>query len=279
MSRRAKAIAAALIAAPGLALAFAPAAGPAPAPFEIEAGWRSETEPGRMWIERGPDRVDLAKQGAAYRAQTAHQELTSSQALLVAQFGTREVSLPIRFTPAKPKMAFTVQDGPVVPCTDAQVRRLEAPGPTYTAQVDAYFRARRLAKEGDCGSIRQRVVKAWFDRSFALADSHDHITLDVEAKDELMKYPGQANYASVMASRALTRLVQIDYGYQQALVEDGAWAEAAEVNAALVERLDADQGLALAAAQYQGVTDERLTLDRDFIEARATVAEAAAGPE
>ena len=199
--------------------------------------------------------------------------ITVRGANLVAQYGADQVTLPVRFVPGKPAMSFAVQNPPLVPCVHSAVARLEAPGPSYAAQLEAYYSARRLARSGTCGpSMKSRVVKAWFDRSYVLADNNDHIALDAEAAAALKAFPLHQAYAGIMEQRMSSRLAQLDYSYQMALASDGEYAAAAAVNEAMIERLEGDQTFASAVAEYQDLTVGQLRLDATILNRRAVMA-------
>lgn len=245
--------------------------------FSITTTVTGDEQPAGVWVEQGPQRADLTRSGATYvGSMPGSGVVTVRSANLVAQYGPNQVTLPVRFVPGKPAMSFAVQNPPLLPCAHAAVSRLEAPGASYAAQLNAYYKARRLAQSGNCGETNQaRVVRAWFDRSYTLADSNDHIGLDAEAASALKAIPLHRTYARIMEQRMTSRLAQLDYAYQMALATDGEYAAAAAVNAALITRLQSDETFANAVAQYQDLTVGQLRLDASVLDRQA----AAVGPQ
>ncbi|RZJ45535.1 MAG: hypothetical protein EON87_07275 [Brevundimonas sp.] len=241
--------------------------------FSFTATSAGDVAPGRLWIEQGPQSFPLTLSGSNWSGTApASGVVLTRRANLLAQYTDGQVTLPIRFVPAKPQMRFSVQNPPLLTCIPPNVTRLEAPGASYAAQVDAYFKARRLALSGNCGATMQRrVVKAWFDRSYVLQNDNDHIALDQEAKAALQAYPQHAAYATLMGNQASGRSAQIDYNYQQALFQSQDYSAAVEVNAAMTERIREDEGFA-AGALEQGVTLDRLVSDSVVLEARRDAA-------
>lgn len=270
-----KAISVAVMMAAGLAggAVGQPAMQTPVATFSFTATSTGDTPPGRLWIEQGPQSFPLTLAGGSWSGTApASGIVLTRRANLLAQYAGAQVTLPIRFVPGKPQMRFSVQNPPLLTCIPPNVTWLEAPGSSYAAQMDAYFKARRLALSGNCGATMQRrVVKAWFDRSYVLQDENDHIALDQEAKTALQAYPQHAAYAILMGNQAFGRSAQIDYSYQQALFRSQDYAAAVEVNAAMAERIREDDGFA-AGALAQGVTLDRLGSDSVVLEARRDAA-------
>lgn len=240
-----------------------------PQTFSFTSTWAGDAEPVRLWIEQGPQQFPMTRSGSSWTGTApAAGIVLSRRASLLAQYADGRVALPIRFVPAKPQMRFSVQNPTVLACIPPNVTRLETPGPSYSAQVDAYFKARRLAQEGDCGTTMQRrVVKAWFDRSYNLQNENDHIALDQDALAALKVYPQHTAYATLMGNQATGRQAHIDYAYQQSLYFSRDFAAAVEVNAAIAERIQEDEAFA-AGALEQGLTLGRLQSDGALLAAR-----------
>lgn len=257
----------------GLGLAGPVGGQPAPAQdFSITATSSGAEQPTQMWVEQGPQRIPLTASGGAYVGSVPRSGvMTVRGANLVAEYGREQITLPVRFVPGKPAMILAIQNPELLPCVHARVAQLEAPGASYGAQLSAYYQARRLAQSRTCGpTMERRVVKAWFDRSYTLAKENDHIALDAEAAKALKAIPQHQAYARIMEQRMASRLVQLDYAYQMALLGAGEYAAAVEVNDALTERLQEDTTLASAAAEYQNLTVDRLQLDAVVLNERVT---------
>lgn len=254
----------------GAALAGAATGQPEPPQtFSFTSTWTGEAEPVRLWVEQGPQQFTMTRSGTSWTGTAPGAGIVlSRRASLLAEFADGRIALPIRFVPAKPQMRFSVQNPALLACIPPNVTRLESPGPSYSAQADAYFKARRLAQEGDCGpTMQRRVVKAWFDRSYILQKENDHIALDQEALAALQAYPQHTNYATLMGNQATGRQAHIDYAYQQSLYFSKDFAAAAEVNAAIAERIREDETFA-AGALEQGLTLGRLQSDGALLAAR-----------
>lgn len=250
-----------------------PGATPGPA-FEITATWSGDDEPTAMWIEQGPSRLALTRSGQAFSGRAPiGAVLLTRRATLVAAYGGELVTLPVRFVPSDPVMEFSVHAARPTACVDSAIRRLETPGSTYSAQVQAYFTAKKLvALTGRSACVpltRARVVKAWFDRSYSLARDNAHIAIDTEAAEALKKIPAQQAYAERMEREILTQGFGLDYNASRRLAAHGAFVEALATNQALTQSLEADDALAQAVAEVQKVNAARLSMDRDFLAARA----------
>lgn len=255
-----------------LSLAGGAAGEPGPSSmFRFTSTWAGDVAPTRLWIEQGPQQFPLTRSGATWAGTApASGVVLTRRANLMAEYPDGAVTLPIRFVPARPEMQFAVQNPPLLTCIPPNLTRLER-AVAYSEQVDAYFKARRLAQSGDCGATNQaRVVRIWFDRSFNLASENDHIAPDEEAYRQLRAYAAHRAYADGMWARLNGLTAGLDYRYQMSLASQGDYSAAAEVNAAIVERLASSEALTADAAQYQGVTEALLASDGAYLRARAS---------
>lgn len=248
----------------------APGAGPV---FEITTTWSGEAEPTAMWIEQGPSRVNLTLAEGVFKASAPFgSTLLTRRATLVAAYGDELVTLPVRFVPSAPTMRFSIHAARPTSCVDSAIRRLEAPGSAYSAQVQAYFTAKKMAVltgASACATVtRARVVKAWFDRSYILARDNAHIAIDTDAAAALKAIPAHRAYAERMEREIMTRAAGLDYNATRQMARAGEFAAALATNQALTRSLEADPDLAQAVAEVQRIDGERLSLDRDYLTAR-----------
>ena len=256
-----------------LALALGPASAQSPplSKFSISVAWTG-APPERVYVDVAGTPIRLDQQGTAFVGTAPFGDVRLARAaVLVAGYSDgAEVTLPLRFTQKSPKMDLRIYNGPGLRCIEDDYGVLERGAHNYTVLLRSYFQAKQLAMSGACLSdlARARVVRAWFDRSAELADLHDHIDLDQQAKSELERFPSHAAHARVTSRRLAARYSGIDYQLSLALSRAGDVEAAVEVNEALTERLLSDPGLAVSVERFQHVDTDRLAIDLANFEGR-----------
>lgn len=254
---------------------------PPAAEFDIEARWTPAQEPSAVWLQIDGERVDLVRGASSYTKRVPMDGLLGRRAFLHARYVNGDAVIPVRLIQAKPRMALTVHRSPGgVVCDFTTIRRLRQSTNEYLDQIVQYFDAKRLVREWPSycpQAVRSDVVGAWYRNSYRLART-DHIELDEDASQQWdgvrrrVQLPksqqryGLTDAFEIEQFEASALLSGYDYRHQLQLIDEQAFDEALAVNEAMMDAFVADEALATAAAQAQGVTVRRLADDRAYIE-------------
>jgi hypothetical protein len=176
--------------------------------------------------------------------------------------GVTAIHIPLRKT-ATPK------------CIKANVDIVEKPAADRDRQFRAYLLARDLFYlSGDdvCGSILMpKVVKGWFDRSFALAISYPFVALDRDAVAEARRVMG-ATYVDPYVKQVEAYELRLLNNRKIASIRSGNFGNAMRLQELIVGKTAKDAGLAKAAEQYEMLTPILLENDGTWIKTLATTA-------
>lgn len=260
------------------AVAAAPAAAQAPpVRISLSVEWRGEA-PVRMFLDRSnAPPLALTPNGAAFTAELETAAGVNDGYLRAEYPDGEETALRIRLVPFAPAVPVTFFRAPPAACVNGVVAPLEGRTTQIRANLEAYFKARDLARDRastPCGSLmRKRVAHAWFNRAYALAVGADYIAFDEDAAENLRRVdPG----AEADIRRYLQQIEGRRFGLAYRVQ---SWAQRqgdAVLALTVVEDLDrryAEDADVRAAAKLQGIDRDRLEDDLTFLRAIAPAAE------
>jgi len=254
------------LAAPGVASAQNSGGG---VRYTLSIDARGET-PTAMFLDRpnaAPQRL-TATDGTFTGTVLGPARVTSAELRARYADGTEE-SLAIRLVPQAPTIPLSFFRTAPAACVQRTVAPLEHRSMQLRANLEAYFKARDLARDRattPCGStMRKRVVRAWFDRSYALAVQTQHIAFDRDAADRLRRIdPSSRAYVERSLAQIEGRQLALTYELQSWAQAQGDLRLALEVNTELRQQVAATPARS-AGAELQGLDTGRLMADAAYL--------------
>jgi hypothetical protein len=239
---------------------------------DFVVGWSGD-RPDRVYLDRNgqTDQFSLDEQSSLFKAsiQTGSQQ---EDAVLAAEYsGSETLSLPIRVLDYRPVFSTNFRRLTDLQCTNPNVLELERGSVNFQVTLQRYFDARELAERSDatrCGRLmRPRVVKAWFDRSYALASANPQFRLDPDAIEELSKLSKHdREYVDMYDRRATAALIRFANDAKLNAIDQNNFAQAIELNNRLISDLEGDSALREDVRQFEGLTVAVLRTDAAFLD-------------
>ncbi len=182
--------------------------------------------------------------------------------------GESPISVPLRLSPELVNIPLPVRKSPTPTCLIGNFSFIELESADLPTQLRAYIAARDLYFNAlDCGpSMKRRIAKSWFDRSFSLAKSRSFISLDSAAVTA-------AKSASAYSDQQLDSYIvdvlgyEINLMYQQMLRYQaiGKRDQAAGLNEKLTAIIQSSEGRGAEAAKRQKIDLQKLDADRKYL--------------
>lgn len=184
------------------------------------------------------------------------------------------VVVPVRLVESKPELNITFLRAATLMCRTEVVERLERSSQDFHVTLTAYFEARELSlRSGACGSwAKERVRKAWVDRSYNLAVRSAQILFDEDAAEALILIaPARKPYVDRLRAEAETVRLRLLTDQKLAAIGEGDYDTASVLNDTLLKEVDvALESNDLAASPgkkaIRGLSIDQLQRDGAFIQ-------------
>lgn len=182
--------------------------------------------------------------------------------------------IPIRLTRLLTSADLQIRKTAAPNCLEPNLKIIERSAQADEHRFKAYLLARDLYYLGGtdpCGPFqRDRVIKAWLDRSYDLASSVDYIDLDPDAVEAAKQRFGE-NYVKSRVDQVKGYEVQLLQDRKVLAIRSGNLSGAASLQV-LMEAITSDKGVAKAVETYQGLTVKQIGKDGLYIETLKSVA-------
>lgn len=182
--------------------------------------------------------------------------------------------IPIRLTRLLSSADVQLRKTAAPNCLEANLRIIERSAQSDEHRFKAYLLARDLfylAAPDPCGSVQKdRVIKAWFDRSYDLATSVDYVDLDPDAIDAARATLGEA-YVKNRIDQVRGYEVQLLQDRKLIAIRKGNLGGAASLQE-LIAKMTSDEAIAKAVQTHQGLTPKQIEKDDLYIRSLAATA-------
>lgn len=182
--------------------------------------------------------------------------------------------IPIRLTRLLTSADLQMRKTTAPNCLEPNLKIIERSAQADEHRFKAYLLARDLYYLGGsdpCGPFQKdRVIKAWLERSYDLATSVDYIDLDPDAVDAAKQRFGE-NYVKSRIDQVRGYEVQLLQTRKLAAIQTRNLSGAASLQE-LIAAMTSNEAIAKAVETHQGLTVKQITNDGLYIKTLTSVA-------